>query len=185
MVLRGSISSILLYFFQYRDRLFNFPLYRTVEQYTGYGDLNKNPVDVYLFNFTSSFSTASLSGPYDVMQRGASHNDELLYLFSFNSLGSRFVRGAAENQMKDHFVQFIVDYAKNGSRLPTRPCRHEDFQDGFCEYLNIQRNFSITPNQVSLSVSRAFDLEMVRFISNLERVLGQEGDQSNFIGGNN
>lgn len=139
-------------------------MYKTVQYYSRYAHLEKRPVDLYLFNFTAPFSTSFLTNPYPIEERGASHTDELLYLFRFKIFDDDFERNTPENDMKNFFVRYIVDYVKFG-RNPlnkARPCRRQDMVRGFCEYLDIQRDYSETPNAVQLSTSNQFEMGMVK-----------------------
>lgn len=157
---------------QFRDFLIDFPMYRTVEQYLRYGDLGSSPVDLYHFNFTASFSIGYLTSPSDpIGEKGASHIDDLLYLFSFKLFGPQFKRGIPETRMKDIFVELIVDYVRGRWNHPTKTCRRESFKRSFCEYVDIQRDYKVTPNKVKLSISNQFDLEMVRFYKDIERMM--------------
>lgn len=159
-----------------RDRLFDYPLYKTVDYYTRHGNLKKHPVSLYRFNFTSSVSTSILTNPYPIQGRGASHADNLLYLFRarvFEGTSSSSAgQPSPETAMKDYFVRLVVDYvSEGGSHLLSlvRPCRRQDMAKGFCEYLDIQRDFSVTPNRVQVAATDDFDLEMVK----VQRVVDQ------------
>lgn len=139
-------------------------MYRTVELYSRYGDLQERPVDIYHFNFTAPFSTSFLTNPYPIQERGASHTDDLLYLFRFKALDQYFVRGEPENQMKDFYVRLMVDYIKYGrSRLNiARSCRRRDMRRDFCEYLDIQRDYSRSPVQAHVTAKSSYNLAMVQ-----------------------
>ena len=146
-----------------RHRLLDFPLYQTVELYSRYGDLKTRPMHLYLFNFTSQISTAPFTNPFPIEGRGASHADDLLYLFRNRLFDAAFEGVTPESGMRDLFVSLLVDYVtKGGSSLHVAgPCRREDLQRGFCRYLDIQRVFRASPSRVQLSSSSSFDLRMV------------------------
>lgn len=141
----------------------DYPMYKTVEYYTRYADLRRNPVDQYNFNFTSSSSFSVLSSAYPVDGRGASHGDDLLYLFPMEKIQSLLFREAPEVEMKDYWVRFLVDYAIYGRTfMTTRRCRRSDMMRGNCEFTDIQRDFSKTPNTVRISTSDKIDLAEVK-----------------------
>lgn len=144
--------------------MIDYPMYKTVEYYTKYADLRENPVHLYKFNFTSSFSTSCITNSYTTERNGASHMDALLYLFRFKAFDEYFEREEPETKMKDYSVEFVTDYVTIGSSqlYTAKPCRKIDMDYGFCDYLNIQRNKSITPNKVNVSVSNFFEIEMVK-----------------------
>lgn len=147
-------------------------MYKTVEFYTQYANVRKYPVDLYHFNFTAKFSLAALTNPFPIEERGASHMDELLYLFRFKYFDPLFNRGQAELEMKDYFVRFIVDYVKHGmgNNYLVRGCTRKAMDKGFCEYLNIQRDYSQTPNKVKISVANNIDLGMVESMKAADRL---------------
>lgn len=160
--------------FQFRDRLFDYPMYKTVRMYTAYGNLKERPVDLYHFNFTSSFSLATTLDPlYPFTDRGASHFDDLLYLFRFRLFDPFFKRDVAENEMKDFHVKLMVDYVRHGeSRLNiARPCRRKDMQRGFCEYLDIQRDRNNVGNQVDVTTNNRFDMPMVAINKLIDQIM--------------
>lgn len=140
--------------------------------YTQYANVRKFPVDLYYFNFTSSFSLTNLIIPFPVEERGASHMDDLLYLFRFKLADPLFNRGVPENEMKDYYVRFIVDYVKHGMKdnYFVRGCTRKAMDKGFCEYLEIQRDYSQTPNNVKISVSNAVDLGMIKALKAADRL---------------
>lgn len=74
--------------------------------------------------------------------------------------------------MKDLMVRYLVDYVRHGySRLQkARDCRPWDMYDGFCEYLDIQRDNRKTPNRVRWTKSRQFDMEMVRVLKLVDKL---------------
>lgn len=143
--------------------MIDYPMYKTVEYYTKYADLRENPVHLYKFNFTSSFSTSFITNPIPIQERG-SHMVDLLYLFRYKAFDSLFQREEPEIKMKDYFVEFVTDYVTIGSSqlYKANRCRKIDMDYGFCDYLNIQRNNSITPNIVNVSVSNFFEIGMVK-----------------------
>lgn len=157
------------------DKTMRYPLYQTVKDYTQCGNVQKRPVDLYLFNFTSSFSLSGLTNPFPIdTNRGASHADDLLYLFRFKKLDPVFTRGGPENDMKDYYVRFIVDYVKHGIRYSEklRRCSIEFMDDGFCDYLNIQRK----DDQVNVAISHEFDLEMVNVLKQADDIAAKLDD---------
>lgn len=154
------------------DTAMRYPLYRTVRDYTQCGNVKKRPVDLYLFNFTSSFSLSGVTNPFPIdLTRGASHVDDLLYLFRFKSLDPVFKRGAAENDMKDYYVRYMVNYMKQGVKYSEklRRCSIEYMDEGFCDYLSIQRE----DDEVAVSVSNHFDLEMVKVLKQVDESASQ------------
>ena len=150
-------------------------MYKTVDYYTTYGDLKRRPVDLYLFNFTSEFSTSIFTNPFPIEGRGASHSDDLLYLFRYKAYDHLFTREAPENEMKNFFVRFMVDYVKRGESLLNKaaPCRREDMETGFCEYLDIQRDTRRTPDGVRISAKSDFDMDMVNFNKEIDRIVAE------------
>lgn len=157
-----------------RARIWDFPAYKTVDYFTRCADLQRTPVDQYHFNFTNPFSTALLTNPIPIMGRGASHTDDMLYLFPYSVFGSMVVRGVHENAMKDYWVRFIVDYVKYGrdsEQIVTRRCRHRDMQRGYCEYMDVQGGYSRTPSNFSVSVLNAIDWEMIKAHEQVERLM--------------
>ena len=147
-------------------------MYKTVDYYTRYGDLKRRPVDLYRFNFTSDFSAALLTNPYPIEGRGASHGDDLLYLFRFKALDAFFVRGRPERKMKDLFVHFMVDYVRFGrSHLNEARCRRSDMRDGICEYMDIQRS---ARDRVRITASNDYNMEMVEVNEEIDRIVERE-----------
>lgn len=90
--------------------------------------------------------------------------DDLLYLFRYKAFDSLFERGDPETKMKDYFVDFVTDYVTIGSSqlYKANRCRKIDMDYGFCDYLDIQRDYSSTPNKVNVSVSNFFEIAMVK-----------------------
>lgn len=151
-------------------------MYKTVDYYTRYGNLEKRPVSLYRFNFTSSISTSTLTNPYPIEGRGASHSDDLLYLFRVRLFDKAFRGHSPESGMKDYFVRLIVDYVRDGeSSLQSHvsPCRRQDMAEGFCEYLDIQRDFSVAPNRVQVAATNEFDLGMVKVHRLVDRMISE------------
>lgn len=150
-------------------------MYKTVDYYMRYANEKRRPVDLYHFNFTAPFSLSFLTNPFPIGEKGASHMDDLLYLFRFKIFDNVFVRGAPENEMKDFFVRYIVDYVKEGvaDSYGVRSCSSRQMERRFCEYLDIQRDYSVNPNAVKLSASNKFDLQMVQTLKVVDRMLAQ------------
>lgn len=148
-----------------------------MDYYTQYGDLKHDPVNIYHFNFTTPFSLSILTNDVPVNERGASHIDDLLYLFRFRAFDSVFKRLQPEKQMKDLYVRFIVDYVRYGeSDLYTaKQCRRRDMNYGFCEYLDIQRKYSVVPNRVMFSAAKQFDMKMVAAYKEVDKLKAQYG----------
>lgn len=148
-------------------------MYKTVDYYTTYGDLDRMPVDLYLFNFTSQFSTSIFTNPFPIEGRGASHSDDLLYLFRYKAYDPLFTREAPEIEMKNFIVRYMVEYVKHGVSALNKasPCRRGDMENGFCEYLDIQRNNGKNPNRLKVSVKSDFDMEMVNFNKEIDRIV--------------
>lgn len=93
--------------------------------------------------------------------------DDLLYLFRYKLLDTVFKRGVAEDQMKDYFVHYIVDYVKQGVKYSEelRRCSIETLNnEGFCDYLKIQRK----DDKVDVTVSNRFDLKMVKVFDEVQ-----------------
>lgn len=158
-----------------RDRLLDYPMYKTVEYFTRYASLRKTPVNLYLFNFTSAISTSSITNPFAIEGRGASHSDDLLYLFRAKIFDQAFSGRTPESEMKDYFVRLVVDYVKFGNSPlnHVQSCTRQDMERGFCEYLEIQRDLSAIPNRVQVSASKEFDLKMVQFYRYLDKLIAQ------------
>lgn len=148
-----------------------------MDYYTQYADLKHEPVNIYLFNFTTPFSLSILTNTYPVQERGASHFDDLMYLFRFRAFDGLFKRGVPENEMKDLYVRFIVDYVRYGKSSLYRadPCQRRDMNWGFCDYMDIQRNYRVTPNRPKISASNWFDMRMVEMYRELDKIIAQEG----------
>lgn len=157
----------------------DYPMYKTVADYVQYADLKEDPVDLYHFNFTTPFSFCVTSNPYPIAEKGACHSDDLMYLFSFKVFDGVFVRDEPENEMKNYFVRYIVDYVKYGLTPlnRARPCRPSAMKRGFCEYTDIQRDYTTMPNKVKASVSNQFDMQMVKFNQYIDRLIAREEDQ--------
>lgn len=66
--------------------------------------------DLLLWNFTSSFSLSSETHSFTRLDKGASHTDPLLYLFSYTKYNGKFIRGDAEDRAKDFMVSKIIKY---------------------------------------------------------------------------
>lgn len=167
-----------------RDRLWDYPMFETVEQYSRYGNLRQRPVHLYRFNFTSLISWSQFTNPHPIEGRGASHADDLLYLFRTRLFDAAFAnRNSPESAMRDFFVKFIGDYVKTGrSRLNehVRSCNRRRMEEGICEYLDIQRDFSVTPNRVQVAASDEFDLEMVKVYKRVDEMIAElQGNRCN------
>lgn len=152
-----------------------YPLYKTTVQYTQCGNVKKRPVDIYLFNFTSDFTLSFLTNPFPLGGKGASHADDLLYLFRFKRFDPIFRRRRPENEMKDYFVRYIVDYMKHGIKYSDdyHRCSIEFTENGFCNYLDIQR----TNDKVDVKVSEDYDLAL-DVLREADRIQSQLEDPS-------
>lgn len=125
-----------------------------------------------MFNFTTPFSLAAITNPFPIEERGTSHMDELLYVFRFKAFDPLFRRGAAENEMKDYWTRFIVDYAKYGMKDSyfVKGCTRRAMDRGICEYLEIQRDYSKTPNTKKIFANDDFDTEIVDVYRKADRL---------------
>lgn len=158
-----------------RDRLFDFPMYQTVEYFTRYSNPKINPLSVYRFNYTSTISTSTATNPFPINGRGASHADDLLYLFRTRLFDAAFTDNSPENEMKNYFVRFIVDYVKKGTSPLNHvgPCRRQDKANRFCEYLDIQRDSSVSPNRIQVAATNEFDLKMVQLHKYVDQMISR------------
>lgn len=115
-----------------------------------------------------------LMGPYPFAARGPSHSDDLLYLFPWKVLDQSFQRGEAENEMRDFLVRFIVDYVTGGEgdERESFGCDADAMEQGLCLYLDIQRDYNVTPNTVTVSEKRSLvNLQMVKRIQEIDRII--------------
>lgn len=159
------------------DNTMAYPMWKMVKEYTQCGNVEKRPVDLYFFNFTSAFSLSQFSNPYPNEGKGAAHTDEQLYLFRYKDLDMEFKRGSAEKDMKDYFVRYIVNYVTQGVKYSgkLKRCSIEFLEDdGFCDYLNIQRK----NDNVDVTVSNKFYPEMIKALQKVDRIISQLDDQS-------
>lgn len=146
---------------RFRVHLKDYSMYKTVEYYTRYDYLRRNPVDQYNFNSYTSFSV--LRSGFRVEGRVASHADDLFYLFPMKVIEPLLFRKAPKVEMKDYWVHFTVDYAIQGRELwSTRRCRRSDMMRGNGEFTDIHRSFSKTANTVRVSTSDKIDLAEVK-----------------------
>lgn len=164
-------SSIYPLFQAFRDILFYYPLYKTAQYYTQYANVKKNPVDLMLFNFTSTYSAAALfNDPKNVdTEKGASYFDSYLYLFRWAYLDSIFKRGKAEAEAAKFFVKTLIDYAKRGVKYSNdiQRCTYKDMDDRLCDYLLLLRK---DPNGIEVTHNSWFDMGSVYTLRAVERI---------------
>lgn len=135
---------------------FLYPVYQTVKQYTQYGNIKKRPVDRLLFNVSStSFSLSTEIHPYTHLEKGPSHYDILLYLFTFRKYAEEFLRDPAEEEARVLLVNLIYQYVKNGLPDDMYPECTAAKMTPFCDYLLMDRRISDT--RITYTTSNAFD----------------------------
>lgn len=155
-----------------RDIVFYYPFYKTAEYYTQYANVKKNPVDLFLFNFTSSYSAAELfNNPDNVFHdKGASYFDSYLYFFRWSYLDSVFRRGKAENEAAKYLIGAFIEFAKHGVKYSDelKRCTYKAMaKDGFCDYRLLLRK---DPNGIQVNYNNWFDLDSVRTLRVVERI---------------
>lgn len=128
-------------------------------------------MDLFLFNFTSTYSAAALfNDPENIdLAKGASYFDSYLYLFRWVYLDSVFKRGRAEAQAAKFVVQTFVDFAKHGVRYSDeiQRCTYKGMDDRFCDYLMLLRK---EPNGIEVTHNSWFDMDSVRTLRAVERI---------------
>lgn len=151
------------------DILFYYPVYKTAEYYTQYADVRKNPVDFFLFNYTSSFSFSALFNTNVNLEAGAGHSDSLLYLFRWGVFDPLFRRGAADAKASKFLVKYLINYAKSGVKYSeeVRRCTAEQMDGSFCDFLYLARK---EPNGISVTYDNGFDLGSVAALNEVQTI---------------
>lgn len=144
-------------------------MYKTAEYYTQYANVKKNPVDFFLFNFTSSFSTAELFNENVNLEAGASHLDSLLYLFRWSVVDPLFRREVAEAKASKFLVKTFIDFAKYGVKYSNEVhrCTARKMNRGFCDFLLLARE---QPNGLDVSYDDSFDMESVAALNEVTAI---------------
>lgn len=97
----------------YTHRFFHHPLYKTIEQYLSYANVDENPVYLYKFAYNGNLSHAKVfTGTERVVDVG--HTDDLIYLFRSPLLFPEFKRKSFRAPVIQVFVDMFVDFAVNG-----------------------------------------------------------------------
>lgn len=141
-----------------------------VAEYLGYGNYKKRPVDLLLFNFTSTFSTSILTNPYTKLMNGASHSDVLLYLFTYPIFEEEFEREVPEEKAKNLMVSLVSQYMTTGfSYDEVYPrCKPSGVKDRFCDYMLVERS----GDNLVFTASDEFDMEAVKVLNKVDVIMG-------------
>lgn len=147
------------------DRAFFHPLYKTLESYVGYADLERNPVYLYKFAFKGPYSYSFLYTG-SAKDYGVVHCDDLIYLFKSPVLFSAgFNKTSVDAKVIQHMVGAFVTFASNGQ--PTndgslKSCNKGMFLKNqyFCDYMEYKNT---EDNGFILQRNSHFPVDAVKF----------------------
>lgn len=137
--------------------------------YTKYADVKKNPVDLFLFNYTTSFSIAQLFNDYVNLKAGPAHMDIELFIFKRLAIEPPFVRDKSDMETTRFVVKSIIQYIKKGMKYSddyTR-CTAKKIDGRWCDYVVMQRK---KPSGVYLTYDNYFDLDGRKAIHNAYKI---------------
>lgn len=156
------------------------PIYDTVKLYTQYANVKKNPVDLFLFNYTTSFSISELFNEYADPKRGAGHLDIELFIFKRAAVEPPFIRDKSDMEVTRFIVKSIIQYVKQGMKYSEDypRCTAKNMDGRWCDYLLLQRKRK--SGGFLLTHDNYFDMDALKAVHDANEIASElEGNYGN------
>lgn len=145
------------------------PISDTIKLYTQYANVKKNPVDLFLFNYTTSYSISQLFNKYADPKRGSSHMDIELFIFKRSAIEPPFIRNKSDMEATRFTVKSLVSYVKKGIKYSDDypRCTAENMEGRWCDYLLLQRK---EPSGVEVTYNNYFDMDALKAVEEMNEL---------------
>ncbi|KAH8283672.1 hypothetical protein KR018_011587 [Drosophila ironensis] len=120
------------------DFNFYYPLYETILSYSGYADLKRNPLSVYVFEFQGTRTFASMfSGNDEDYGVGTAHMDDGLHTIRIPVVMKDFPKDSPDATVVQRMTSLMTEFAEKGVFLEGAACQASDLGDQrMCNYLH-------------------------------------------------